>query len=252
MSKEDTLKYAMAVIAHPRQPQTLATTLDSIFLAGWVRVHVFANPGVEEFQAQSGTTVARHDNAARLWPYPNFLNAVRQLLLIDPEADAYGVIQDDVSLARGLRSWVDDTFWPLLSNPKLGNRFGVVSLFTPEKLHQPPSMLGGQHGWHIMPDTEVQAWGAQAYLFSSASLRIFLSSKFVTTDLTQVDRLVLSWCRQDGYDYWMHSPSVSQHAAADQSSFGNFPSEEVKQHCLPYRKAKYFVDDVIELRKAFK
>ena len=39
------------------------------------------------------------------------------------EADCYALFQDDIEVARGLRAWCDEQFWP--------HGAGLVSLFTP-------------------------------------------------------------------------------------------------------------------------
>ena len=63
------------------------------------------------------------------------------------------------------------------------------------------------------------AWGAQAYVFPNAAARAFARNARVLNHRNRgprdgkcnVDSVVGQWCRDAGLDYFLHTPSLSQH-----------------------------------------
>lgn len=202
-------RWALGVVSAPRERATLARTLRSLRAAGWSeRVHVFAEDGVRLWWGFSGlgplSLVRRAAPALGAWP--NFLLALSELVLRDPEADAYLMIQDDVAFAKGLRSYLEEQMWP-------GPFPGVVSLHTARHLaaKSGTGFFEADLGW--------STWGAQAFVFPNASARALLSDAKVAAHrlngplngLKNVDSVVGEWCRRTKREFWLHAPSLCEH-----------------------------------------
>ncbi|MGI9239490.1 MAG: hypothetical protein ACR2RV_01740 [Verrucomicrobiales bacterium] len=196
--------WSAAVTTAPRDQPTLAESLASLADAGWPEAHVFAEPdsSLPADLDESRLTQRRQ----KLGAWPNWLLSLNEMVLRDPDADAYLLCQDDVLYCRGLREYLEQTLWPT-------ERVGVVSLHTAS--HQDRGDTDGFYatgfGWG--------AWGAQAYVFPNASARALLRNHEVVNHrqrgprdgLCNVDSVVGRWSLNSKLDYYLHSPSLTQH-----------------------------------------
>ncbi len=204
--------WAIGMTTAPRQRSTLRSTLASLRGAGWAGpVQLFAEPGSRTSAAIAGlgpvSTLRRPGPALGAWP--NFLLALTELTLRQPHADAYLMVQDDVAFSSGLRPYLEEKLWP-------GARPGVVSLHTAS--HLAPATGTG----FFLADLGWSAWGAQAFIFSNAAARAFLSDAKVRDHrlngffdgLKNVDSVVGDWCRRTQHEFWLHAPSLVEHIGA--------------------------------------
>lgn len=113
------MQIACAVTTAPRKVSYLESTLESIDAAGFER------------------PLVSYDETLALGSYRNFKRTVLELLESSPTADAYLIFQDDISVARGLRQWIEKNFWP--ESPE---KIGVASLYCAV-----PHCFNRQ-GWH--------------------------------------------------------------------------------------------------------
>lgn len=195
--------WAVGLTTAPRKNSTLAATLQSLAQAGWPDVRIFAEPGVLLCLEHSAGVTQRDEP---LGAFPNFYLGLAELIMREPRADAYLMVQDDVLFARGLRDYFEETLWPRPS-------VGVISAYCPS--HYSHRRSSGyrivSHGWHT--------WGAQAYVFPSASARRLISDLQVVDHrrigpaegLRNVDSVVGAWCLRRGLPYYVHIPSLAQH-----------------------------------------
>ena len=143
---------------------------------------------------------------AKLGAWPNWLLGLSELYLREPKADAYLMVQDDVTFAGGLRKYLEETLWP-------DKRLGVVSLHTAS--HQDRGDLQGYYA----SDCGWAAWGAQAYVLPNASARALLAHPRIINHrhrgprdgLANVDSIIGKWCKDSGLAYYFHTPSLTQH-----------------------------------------
>jgi hypothetical protein len=224
--------WSVGVTTAPRKKPTLGLTVESLVRAGWPQVHLFAEPATRIPAVAKQQTICRRSRTMGAWP--NFLLSLTELVLAEPHADAYLMVQDDVQLAQGLRGYLEAELWP-------GRRLGVVSLYTAS--HHDRGDLAGfyaaDHGWGV--------WGAQALVFPNAGARALLRDPAVVNHRHRgpgdgrcnVDSVVGRWCRQAGLAYYMHTPSLAQHigdtstlwrqaTAAGRRCATSFPGEEVE------------------------
>ncbi len=230
--------WAVAVVTAPRRSPTLARTLESLARAGWKTPSVFAEPGSKLPRSLNRSRFTFRRKVLGAWG--NWLLAASELALLHPEADAYLICQDDAVFCHHLRQYLETHLWP-------AERVGVVSLHTPR--HHT-----GAHPGFFPFDPGWGAWGAMAYLFPNASLRILLSDPRVINHrhrgpgdgLRNVDSVVGAWSRRNGLPYFLHSPSLCQHTGETSTlwenstlqgrrSAGDFPGEEFDARSLPGR-----------------
>ena len=133
-------RFAVGVLTAPRDEATLPGTLRSLTEAGFDRLHVFAEPnspvatGAECVVIRRPNTVAPRlaqitpqpdgDQAGRFGNWQNYLQALADLLKLNPEAQALVIAQDDIAIAPGTRQFLESDLWP-------AHPVGLVSLYTP-------------------------------------------------------------------------------------------------------------------------
>lgn len=188
--------WACGVTTAPRGADYLPETLNSLRLAGWPRVHVFADRGTEPVDGQPW-----HAATEWLGPYGNFRWTLRTLVEMFPVADAYAIFQDDIQIARGCRHWLEKQLWP---DPLPG----VVSLYTAKDIAK-----GRADGWFALePDLlPRKAWGALAYVMPPGAARMYLAARDGHGSKTKSDIAMGRFCQIHRQPYVSHVPSLIQH-----------------------------------------
>lgn len=201
----------------------LPDTLDSIIKSGFFPMVVEDEP--------------------RVGAYRNFKRALTEL--VQEDADAVLVFQDDIVVSARLRLWLEYTLWPC--DPET---IGCVSLYTATPHDQPDD------GWHqldleMKPDGKLpwgQAHGALALLFPMQSAIEFLASNIRPESLSGIDLRVAEWCMLAGKSYWMHSPSLVDHRGEISTFEAYNLATEVSEVTRRCRRAGRFCADASELR----
>lgn len=196
--------WAVGVTTAPRQVPTLERSLASLIAAGWNSPRLFAEPGTEIPPQFRNLPISQRDTV--LGAFPNWYLGLAELVMREPQADAYLLCQDDVLFSEGLRDYLEESLQP--------NRdAGVISVYCPS--HYATGREPGFHienrGWH--------SWGALAYILPAASARALLCDSKVlehrlngpADGLRNIDSVVGRWCRQTGKTYVVHVPSLAQH-----------------------------------------
>ncbi len=128
-------RWAVGVTTAPRRESTLEACLESLARAGWARPYLFVDSVVrvpDRFEGLPGTF---RDESVGAWP--NYYLGLMELLLREPDADVYMMIQDDVVLfdRENLCAYLEEILWPGRSTP-------LVSLYASSADTQPGS------GWY--------------------------------------------------------------------------------------------------------
>ena len=195
--------WSVGVITAPRLAPTLDACLDSFIRAGWERPRLFVD---------TATTIAtRHAHLPltvrepRIGAFPNYYLALAELVMRDPEADAYLLAEDDVLFSdrEDLHAYLQDVLWP--SDP-----IGAVSLYCSS------AYTKTDPGWHKFDGEWV--WGALAFIFSPESARRFLGDPLIfahrtSSDegLADTDALIGTWSHQRDLPLFFPTPSLVQH-----------------------------------------
>jgi len=137
--------------------------------------------------------------------WPSYYLALSELVLREPQADAYLLVQDDAAFydRENVRQYLEEISWPTST--------GVVSLYCSEAYSQPTS------GWYALDERWV--WGAVAFLFPRESARRLLCDERVLAHrwrgpdggLRNIDAVVGDWVRRSALQVFYPTPSLVQH-----------------------------------------
>jgi hypothetical protein len=224
--------WSVGVITAPRRAPTLDMCLDSLIRAGWERPRLFVD---------SATTIAtRHRDLPltlrepRIGAFPNYYLAMAELVMRDPEADAFMLTEDDVVFSdrEDLRSYLEEVLWP-------ADPVGAVSLYCSSEYTKADA------GWHRFDGAWV--WGALAFIFSPESARQFLSDPLIfahraskNEGLADTDALIGVWSHQSDLPVFFPTPSLVQH-------IGDTSSLWPASRAVGLRRADRFAGDLGQL-----
>lgn len=197
-------RWMVGVTTSPREVSTLNSTLDSLLRAGWSSPWIFMDGGVEIAERHQHLPVTFRETRCGAWP--NYYLSLTEMLMRDPRADAYLLVQDDVLLTQSenLKSYLESVLWP-------AEGVGAVSLYCSAKYHRE------QPGWHDLQEKWV--WGALAFVFSNTSAWAFVSDPEVIAHrqsshfdgTRQIDVTIGEWVQRTGKTIRYPVPSLAQH-----------------------------------------
>jgi hypothetical protein len=197
-------RWALGVTTAPRLAPTLGECLASLASAGWDRPRLFVDGAATVPSAFAG--LPRTDRNPQLGAWPSYYLALAELLMREPQADAYLIVQDDALFAADLevRAYLERVLWP-------GKTPWTVSLFCPRPYTQE------QPGWY--PFRGVWVWGAQAFVFSREAAQTFLADLEVVRHrwtrvrhpLADIDWRIGQWAAQRRRPIYYPTPSLVQH-----------------------------------------
>lgn len=195
--------WAVGVTTAPRQPATLERTLASLAAAGWTGPRLFAEPGSVIPPGFANSPITRRDRPLGAWP--NFFLGLSELVLRDPHADAYFMLQDDVVLCANLRGYLERSLWP-------SDRLAMVSPYrSTNYTAQTAPWRPIDAGWNLI--------GALTCIFPNAAARSLLSfaravsfrQRGPSEGLRNVDSVVGAWAKHNRLPIYMHVPSLAAH-----------------------------------------
>jgi hypothetical protein len=220
--------WSVGVITAPRRPPTLDACLDSLVRAGWHEPRLFID---------GSTTIAtRHAHLPltlrepRIGAWPNFYLALAELLMRDPEADAYMLVEDDAVFfdREDLRAYLEELLWP-------AEAVGAVSLYCSSVYTQ------AEPGWKVFSGPWV--WGALAFVFPREAVRQLVGDPLIIAHrggrdcgLADTDALIGRWSAARGLPIYFPTPSLVQHIG-DRSA--SWPAVRA----LGFRRADQFAGD---------
>ena len=195
--------WAVGVTTAPREEPTLARCLASLAAAGWDEPVVFAEP-----QAQVPERFHRLDivrRAAPLGVVGNWLLALSELVIRQPEADAYVMVQDDAVFCRSVRPYLERTLWP-------AERVGLVSVYR-------PALYAAEKGGFAPVELAHPLAAALTHIFPPAAARQAVASGAAMAQRwrayhegqRRLDWLVGRLLRCLGLAAYYHAPSLAQH-----------------------------------------
>ena len=203
LAKGSVKSWAVGVTTAPRPEPTIKRCLRSLVKAGWDMPRIFAEPGVQLTAEFGHLPMTTRQETSGAWP--NWWLGLSELVLRQPEADAYLMVEDDVLFCRNLRSWLEQELWP-------ADRVAVVSLFTPQIYAKEV------RGWHITSAGAGLA-GAQGLVFPNVAARMLLAHPWAvnhrrqggSSGLKETDAVIGRWAQAVGLPVYHHSPSLTQH-----------------------------------------
>lgn len=112
------MKIAVGITTAPRKKRTLDQSYRSVANAGFDRIHVFAEPGSDVTKVPNPVvrphTVSpnRFKAKAKFGAWRNYVQSLADLLHAERDASAVLMVQDDVTLVRGTRAFLERDLWP--------------------------------------------------------------------------------------------------------------------------------------------
>ena len=189
--------WAVGITIAPRERPTHDITIDSFVEAGWESLHIFAEPDVVIDEKHSHFPITKRNRKFGAWQ--NWFTALKNLVDFYPEADCYGIIQDDVIFCKGVKKFLEKTLWPA---PDVG----VCSVFTPS--HYTNEVAG----WY-KNNRGGKLWMAQTYFFPpEGAISCLNHPRCVKWKKDrQIDNAVGFWSRSTKMYPYYFSPSLAQH-----------------------------------------
>ncbi len=196
-------EWAVAVTSAPRKQATLDHCLESLIATGWQTPRIIADGDVEISADWNHLPITRRIPQIGAWP--SYYLTLIELMMRQPHADAYLIVQDDVVMFQHpqLRVYLESILWP-------DRRPGIVSLFCSRAYAQLDS------GWHRLEKNLV--WGGQALIFSQeAAIHVVSDLQVVRhrfqgdKGLANIDGLIGEWAFQTDTPVYVSSPSLAQH-----------------------------------------
>tara|TARA_R110000824_G_scaffold211640_15_gene397588 strand:+ start:71 stop:868 length:798 start_codon:yes stop_codon:yes gene_type:complete len=190
-------KWAVGVTIAAREEQTYNITIDSFLSAGWDSIHLFCEPDV--IVTENSSHFPRTYRKEKQGAWSNWFNSLNDLIDTYPDADCYGLIQDDVVFCKGLRKFMEDTLWP-------SEDTGVCSVFVPS--HYTRNMPG----WY-KTNRGFKLWMAQTFFFTPEAARSCVNYEFCKKwdKEKQIDNVVGRWANETKQYPYYFSPSLAQH-----------------------------------------
>lgn len=221
--------WAVAVTTAPRRLPTIDDCLDSLVNAGWPNPRIFSDSYVPLAKRHVHMAVTLREPAVGAWP--NYYLTLAELLMREPDADAYLIVQDDVLFYNhtGLRDYLEGALWQT-------HQPCMASLFCPRDYTQPIC------GW-----TNFQGdwlWGAQAFVFSRSAAQRFLADDQVVHHRWNseyegsygIDWLIGKWAGRCQVPIRYPTPSLVQHIGHVSAIWGH-------AHIIGPRRADQFAGD---------
>ena len=195
-------RWAVGVTTAPRREPTLEYCLDSIARAGWQEPRLFLDGTARLPTRHAHLPITWREDSVGAWP--NWYMALAELILQQPDADAYVMLQDDVVLfdRELLRLYLERVLWP-------GNRPGIVSLFY-TGLNPNTGWFEAQGAWHFSAQGIILAPGiARALLCDEDMSRAWLAAS--SGNHIPIPEVLHEWANRRRIDVWYANPSLAQH-----------------------------------------
>jgi hypothetical protein len=223
-------RWAVGVRTAHRDPPTLDWSLDSLARAGWTEPRLFADSMVSRAARSSHLPMTVRDTPVGAWP--SFYMGLTELLMREPDADAYLMAEDDVLYydRQNLREYFEQILWH-------GDEFSLVSLYCSAADTEPRA------GWHVRAGQWMR--GSLAFIFPPELAKRFVTDSEVLQHrwkgpgggLAGVSIAVGSWAHRNGVPIYYPCPSLAQHIG-DRSTL--WPATRAQGD----RRADWFMGDL--------
>jgi len=199
-----TLKWAYGVTTVPeRRGELLPRTLASLKSAGFdsPRLFVDGDKDVMSWEREFGLEVTTRHPVIR--PFGNWVLALAEIYIREPNAERYAIFQDDLVTYRNLRAYLDRCSFP---------ETGYWNLYT-----MPSNQgLADGEGWYL---SYQHGRGAVGLVFSREGVQTLLSQReniidrpvHPTRGWRAIDGGVVDAYKKIGWKEYVHNPTLLQH-----------------------------------------
>lgn len=196
--------WAVGVTTAPRRRSRLDECLHSLAGAGWPRPHLFVDGSVTISSEWSFLPRTSRDEQVGAWP--NYYLSLLELLMREPLADAFLLVQDDALFydRDNIRQYLEQILWP-------GEVSGIVSLYCAAPDTQK------QAGWFKYPGR--WRFGAVALIFPrEIAQRLVISPSVFHHRWTDgvrgqvgIPDVIAEWAAATSTPFYYPTPSLTQH-----------------------------------------
>lgn len=227
--------WAIGMTTARRLNPTLSRSLESLSQAGWdsSEVHLFSEPDALPTDSMfRGQVTIR---GRRAGAFSNWYLALQELVLTQPWADCYLVLQDDVIFCRGLRKYLEDELWPNCTT-------GFVSLYCGMMQSNPDA----QRGWVRLQPRQM-LYGALAVGFTPGAARalllhsLFFRHRESRSGMYGIDAVLAEWATETGLPGYFHVPSLVDHIGLTSAIFSSVRDG-------PERRVAHFVGELTDVK----
>ncbi len=214
---------------------TFIRTLESLKLAGFDKPRLFIDGARndEEYHHLGLETTCHYPN---LRTYGNWITALIELYIREPNADRYAIFQDDFVTYLSLRKYLERSPYP--------NK-GYLNLYTfPSNQGLAPK--DGTTGWYLANQL---GRGAVGLVFNKEAMKALLYSKDIVDRPEDslrghraIDGGIVTAMKKAGFKEYVHNPSLVQHTG-DVSSMGNEPHKKA----ISFRGESFDVMELLEM-----
>lgn len=196
-------RWAVGVTTAPRAQPTLAGCLDNLARAGWTEPRLFVDSSATIPGRYAHLPITHREMKLGAWA--NYYLSLVELLMREPEADAYMLVQDDALFddRHDLRMHLERILWP-------ADPIAAVSLYCPS------GYTRAEPGWSAVDSA--WEWGALAFVFPRESAKRFVADREVldhrgdpNTGHAHIDDVIGLWARRIGWPIHYPTPSLVQH-----------------------------------------
>lgn len=227
--------WAIGITTAERIIPTLSRSLESLSQAGWDpnKVHLFSEPGTPATDSTfKGPVTIR---GRKVGAFSNWYLALQELILTQPSADCFLLLQDDVVFCRGLRKYLEDELWP-------NSTTGFVSLYCGMMQSNPDQ----QRGWvYLQPQSML--YGALAVAFTAGAARtvsmhpMFFRHRESSSGMYGIDSVLTQWATESRLPCYFHVPSLVDHIGVTSAIFPSVRDG-------PERRVSSFVGELADVK----
>jgi hypothetical protein len=203
-------QWSVGVTTAPRRRSHLDHCLTTLSEAGWPRPYLFADGAANIPADWSHLPTTIREELVGAWP--NYYLSLIELLMREPLADAYMLVQDDAVFycEENIREYLEQILWP-------GNAPGIVSLYcaTPD--------ARDERGWFSYDG--VWKYGAVAFIFPREIAQRLVIAPTVFghrwsaagDSCVGIPDVLATWADASGIPFYYCSPSLVQHVGQTSS-----------------------------------
>lgn len=209
--QETSMTIAVGVVTAPRPgPWLLGRCLDSLRETGFDEPYIFAEPGSRV--RRTGRVIAR---PRKYGEYHNWRAGLGDLLDLEPSADGYLMVQDDIYFCRNVAAQVKSELWP---SPKCGG----LHIYVSARYREYPRRCLTRLSESAAP---LMA-GACAIVFPQPAARAILEyanrerwrghtveTRTVPEEMEGVDTFIGVALLAMDWEIWLRNPSLAEHDA---------------------------------------
>lgn len=196
-------KWAIGVTIAPRDIRTYDRTLDCIIDNGW-EPYLFCEPGVNLLPKYQNLPHMIRPRCYGSWK--SCFHSLKCLYEFYPDAECYGLFEDDLVLCKGIKEFLSETLWP-------SDDCAFASIYSPDIYTKK------EIGYY--PCIQRNLWGGLAYFFTPNTIKKCIKHPYVIRyNGIHKDITLGNWAKQARLVPYYFSPSLAQHIGETSTIWG--------------------------------